>query len=61
MYVFAAVWGPMTLIGLFNLSEIFKGVGSLYIEHVISNMIVPASIFGDILLYQVAVFTDEAS
>lgn len=61
MYVFAAVWGPMFLIGFFNLSEVLKGIGSFYIEHVISNMLFPANIFADILLYQVAVFTDEIS
>ena len=50
----AAVWGPMFLMGLLSLSDVLNPVTSVYIEHGLSNLMIPASIYSAYLLYQVA-------
>ena len=44
-YVSLALFGPYFLIGLFNLSDILSGLGAFYIEHVISNLYIPAFVY----------------
>ena len=42
----SAVWGPMFIFGVFSLSDLLTPVTSLYIEHMLSNMMIPAALFG---------------
>lgn len=52
MYGNAAAWGPMFLLGLTSLSEIFEGSASFYIEHGLSNLMMPAYLWGVYALWE---------
>jgi len=55
MMTSAAVWGPMFLMGIFALSDMFRVPASRYIEHGLSNLMVPAAAYSGYLLLSVAV------
>ena len=57
----AAAFGPMFILGLFNLSDQIPTAGSLYIEHGLSNLMIPAYLLSIYELYGVAVFTGDKS
>ncbi len=44
-YVLLGLFGPYFVIGLFNLSDVLSGLGAFYIEHVISNLYIPAYVY----------------
>ena len=46
MQSFIIVWGPMFLLGLFSLSDLMMVPTALYIEHMLSNLYIPAFIYG---------------
>ena len=55
----AAVWGPMFLLGILSLSNLVRRVTSLYIEHMLSNLMIPMFLYSGYLLYSVGVQTGE--
>ena len=55
MYGNAALWGSMTLMGFFALSDMVRGETSIYIEHVLSNFQYPLYIYSNYLLFEVAI------
>ena len=46
MIAHSAVWAPMFLFGALALSEVLSPIGALYIEHALSNMMIPAYLYG---------------
>ena len=61
MYVNAAVWGPMFILGIFALSDAFRNVTALHIEHMLSNLMWPAYLYGVYQMYDTAVGSDGSS
>ena len=59
MILNAAVWGPMFLFGILSLSDLIRPITSLYIEHAISNLSIPAYLYGAYLFYEVAVYDES--
>mmetsp|Transcript_636 Transcript_636/g.861 ORF Transcript_636/g.861 Transcript_636/m.861 type:complete len:133 (-) Transcript_636:56-454(-) len=59
MYANTTVWGPMFLMGLFGLSEKFRGQNALYIEHVISNAMIPALLYAEYMILAAAIDTGK--
>merc|ERR1711953_1199633 len=53
------VWGPLFVLGLIALSEILEPVMGLYIQHILSNLQIPAYLFATFKLYEVAMFQDS--
>ena len=58
MMVNTAVWGPMFLLGLFSLSEFVESITAGFIEHVLSNLFIPAYLYGAYAFYEMAVFEE---
>ena len=52
-------WGPTFVIGLLNLSEIVMPVGAFWIEHVLSNLMIPAYLRNTYLLLEVAILEED--
>ena len=46
MFVNAALWGPMFIFGILSLSDLIQPITALYIEHAISNLYIPAYLYG---------------
>ena len=61
MYVNAAVWGSMFILGIFALSDAFRNVTALHIEHMLSNLMWPAYLYGIYQMYDSAVGSDGSS
>ena len=61
VYLNSAVWGPMFGFGILSLSDLFQPVTSLYIEHGISNLVIPAYLYGAYLFYEVAVYEESGT
>ena len=59
MYMFSAIWGPMTIFGMLSLSNMFTEQTSLYIEYIVSNMMWPAFIWAIIQIFRVTLNTDH--
>ena len=49
----------MFLFGILSLSDLIQPITSLYIEHAISNLIIPAYIYGAYLFYEVAIYDES--
>ena len=54
MLVYAGVWGPIFLLGIFSLSDFLKSVTSFFIEHWLSNLMLPAYLYGLYLFFEFA-------
>ena len=59
MTVFMVVWGPVFALGLFGLSEFLMVPLGLYIEHGLTNLYIPALIYGFYQLYSIVIETGE--
>ena len=53
------VWGPMFALGVLSLSDLIPAAASLYIEHMISNLLIPAYLYSSYLIYEVAIFEGD--
>ena len=53
------VWGPMFALGVLSLSDLIPAGASLYIEHMISNLQIPAYLYSSYLMYEVAIFEGD--
>ena len=60
MNVNTYVWGPLFILGIISLSEVFESATALYIEHGLSNLIIPAYIYGIYKTWESAVFEQES-
>ena len=58
MYIYSAVWGPTFILGIFALSDALRDITALHIEHMLSNLMIPAHLYGTYQLYNVAVAGD---
>ena len=58
MFVNTALWGPMFIFGVLSLSDLIRPITSLYIEHVISNLYLPAYLYGAYSFYERAVYKE---
>ena len=58
MFVNTALWGPMFIFGILSLSDLIQPITALYIEHVISNLYIPAYLYGAYSFYERAVYKE---
>ena len=56
---FISTWGLTFIIGLVNLSEVLMPVGAFWIEHVLSNLMLPAYWRSFYLLFKLAVLEQD--
>lgn len=49
------VWGPMLSLGMLALSDVLPASASFYIQHGLSNLMIPAHIYGAYMLYELAI------
>ena len=61
VYLNSAIWGPMFGFGILSLSDLITPITSLYIEHGISNLVIPAYLYGAYLFYEVAVYEESGT
>lgn len=54
----AGIWGPMFFFGILSLSDKMNPSTSIYIEHVLSNAMIPAYLYELYLLFEVAVYDE---
>eukprot|EP00354_Favella_ehrenbergii_P003613 CAMPEP_0170472914 /NCGR_PEP_ID=MMETSP0123-20130129/14889_1 /TAXON_ID=182087 /ORGANISM="Favella ehrenbergii, Strain Fehren 1" /LENGTH=215 /DNA_ID=CAMNT_0010741549 /DNA_START=514 /DNA_END=1161 /DNA_ORIENTATION=+ len=57
----AFVWGPMFLMGLFALSDLLRQTTARYIQHMLSNWMLPATLYSYYLLLDVSIDTGKAA
>lgn len=55
MDVSVITWLPMFALGLFALSDVLPYAGYLYLQHVLSNLYIPAHIYSIYVLFDFAV------
>ena len=55
----SGIWGPMFFFGILSLSDMMNTSTSIYIEHVLSNAIIPAYLYELYLLFEVAVYDES--
>ena len=57
MFVFLGVWGPIFLFGMFSLSDLIGSVTNFFVEHWLSNLMLPAYLYAAYLIFEFSVIT----
>ena len=58
MFVNTTIWGPMFILGILSLSDYFKPATALYIQYVLSNLYIPAYLYGTFKMWESAVWEE---